>query len=327
MMDDFYSADRASPEEPSRRRDSAVERAGHEQSILSALAPRLMLLHRVKANDRSGEERPAAISTSESEAFLDALLRDPMDGTSEFETRSGDVDAGGWGAADRDRGAALATPRDLVKAARARGASERDIAEGFYGHAARAIGEFWENDTLSLVDVTIASCRLHDLLRADSGAESQNGEAASVGEANKSLPGGIMKASGDAPRLLIGNLLEDQHTFGAALVEKAFREAGWRVANALGADGDFIAAQLSREHFDVLGLSASNSFVVSDAADEIASLRRASINTNLKIFVGGRVFADEPSLVAEIRADGWAKDAFSAPDLAANLLEARLRHS
>ena len=289
MMDDLYSRENT-PSDVSISSEGDNGSQPSRQSILSALAPRLMLLH--KLGSRGVIEEPgadeASISDEDAEAFVDAILRDAI------------------GSDDED---GKPSPADLVAAARARGATAREISEGFYAKAAKAIGEHWEYDTLSLVDVTIASCRLHDLLRAET----------------RELEDRQIRSGADAPSILIASLLSDQHMFGAALVEQAFRDAGWRVANALGADDDFIGLQLSREQFDILALSASNSFSPSDGADEIARFRRLSSNKALKIFVGGRVFAEDPSLVGQVGADGWAKDAYSAPRLAENLLEARLR--
>lgn len=348
--------------------ENGSDQSGRErlQAKFSALVPGLMMLHRMGGDrDASGKPADMVVKADDAARFTDALIA----------AATGQVSLSGADSARAgSRNGPENGPRAVIKTVRARGVSEREISIKLFAHAARVLGEHWENDTLSLVDVTIASCKLHTLLHEQTlalangtlangttatGAIVQTTGTQSAGTQTKGTqttgtqkagahadqPGTDMRAGAPAatarnaphrdmsreefyqhsPRVLIGNLMEDQHTFGAAMVEQAFLEAGWRTVNAVGADMDFLCLQLRREHFDILALSVSNDFDPSDGADDLATLRSASCNPSLRVFVGGRAFSENPSLVGRIGADGWARDAFAAPGLAENLLEGRGR--
>jgi methanogenic corrinoid protein MtbC1 len=58
---------------------------------------------------------------------------------------------------------------------------------------------------------------------------------------------------------------------------------------------------------------------------ELQAIRRTSRNPAVRLMVGGRAFDDDPALVRRVGADGTARDARTAPDTAAALLEAGAR--
>ncbi|MHA7871864.1 MAG: cobalamin-binding protein, partial [Hyphococcus sp.] len=74
------------------------------------------------------------------------------------------------------------------------------------------------------------------------------------------------------------------------------------------------------EHYDVVGLSAACDACLDDIEDEIAALRDAACNPDLKILVGGRVFTESPDLASTIGADAAANDAKAAPAVGRKLL-------
>jgi len=185
-----------------------------------------------------------------------------------------------------------------------RGVSRVDILTGLLAATARRLGDMWDRDERGLVEVTLGLCRLHRELR------------------ERDWSGGRdLRPATDAPKVLLATLCGDQHIFGLVIVGEMFRQAGWRVATEGAATAAALAARLADEEIDVVGLSASCDIDAADAARDIKRLRAASKNPDLKIFVGGRIFIENQSLVSETGADGLATDAKSAPALAAKLVE------
>ena len=188
------------------------------------------------------------------------------------------------------------TAREIVDALLVRGVPRETILLELLGQAARRMGVLWEEDRCDFADVTIGLCRLHELLRAHSVVH------------ERFEPGAT-----DGPGVLLATACADQHVFGVVLVAEFFRRAGWRVRSEPGAVRSRLAAMLSSERFDVLGLSAACDADADEVSSEIRTFRKASANTELRVLVGGRLFLETPGLVAAVGADGLATDARSAP--------------
>ena len=242
------------------------------------------------------------------------------------------VNAGGTSGlrkTDRDEFVALVLDGEdrecaaFVEKLLARGVSGDAILMDLLAGAARRLGEMWERDEQDLVVVTLGLCRLHQLLRERAWSDARS-DGRSSG-AKSGFARGFGRGAG-GPKILLATICGDQHMFGLLLVAEMFRKAGWRVVIEGGAELDEVAEVVGRENFDVVGMSASCAFSTAEAAREIGELRAASKNRDLKVFVGGLVFSENPALVAALGADGWARDAKSAPALASNLLDAAANH-
>jgi methanogenic corrinoid protein MtbC1 len=191
-----------------------------------------------------------------------------------------------------------------------RGVPREAIFLDLLANAARRLGELWEEDLCDFSDVTIGLCRLHEVLRTQASFSTAEGERAAL----------------DAPRVLLGNACADQHVFGIVMVGEFFRRAGWRVSSEPGASCSQLSGILASESFDLLGISAACSAPVDDVASELAHLRKASRNRQLRVLVGGRLFMESPELAERVGADGIALDARSAPIAARGLLARAANH-
>jgi len=206
---------------------------------------------------------------------------------------------------DRDRsefmgmllGASAAATQQQIEALLRRGVTRERVFMDLLAFAARELGALWEEDRCSFTEVTIGLCRLHQVLHENS----------LIGDRVDPAAGGT------GPRILLATACADQHVFGVVMVAEFFRRARWRVWSEPGASRSELAAMLGRESFDVLGLSAACSAIADEIGSEIETLRKASTNTELKVLVGGRLFAEDPELVVRVGADGAAFDARSAP--------------
>ncbi len=187
----------------------------------------------------------------------------------------------------------------------ARGLPESSLLGDLLPWTAVRLGQLWEDDTEDFSDVTVALCRLHEILRNHARLRTDSGAA----------PGP------DAPQILLVTNGDDQHIFGLLLVADRFRRSGWRVWTEPGAGAPAIAALLAEVGFDVLGVSASREATPESLMSEIAAYRKASRRSDLKVLVGGGLFAGEPRLAARVGADAMAPNAVEAPRIAESLIE------
>ncbi|MEO1241917.1 MAG: cobalamin B12-binding domain-containing protein [Pseudomonadota bacterium] len=189
-----------------------------------------------------------------------------------------------------------------------RGVSKDVLFLDLLANAARRLGEMWEADLCDFTQVTIGLCRLHEILRKNSSFQDYEF--------------GQSTAENGGSRILLATACGDQHVFGVVMVAEFFRNAGWLVCSEPGASCEELAEILKTEHFDILGLSVACSKYEQQLTDEIQILRAASSNRDLKILVGGRLFAESPDLVSKIGADAVANDAQAAPVIGDKMLAA-----
>ncbi len=166
------------------------------------------------------------------------------------------------------------------------------------GAAARRLGDDWMEDAVSFTDVTIALSRLHQVVRGLAVSFPTRGVE----------PAGHAACFVTAPG--------EQHAFGLSLVEDQFRRAGWRTWLNTAATREDAAQAVALDWFDVLGLSAMADAPVTEVASTIALVRKGSLNPRLFVLVGGRLFGDDPELVATVGADAYAPSASAALSVA-----------
>ncbi|MEM9170862.1 MAG: cobalamin B12-binding domain-containing protein [Pseudomonadota bacterium] len=197
------------------------------------------------------------------------------------------------------------TPDDVrlfIEALAGDGVNLDDLLIDLLPQTARALGAMWEADEKDFTDVTIGLCRLHQVLRERSPAFHPGRRQAGAG------------------RILLGSFSADEHALGLAIVAEFFRRAHWRVTSRPGAACRELSALAGAESFDVIGLSGAQARHADAYAAEIAALRAASCNADVKVLVGGKAFLDDPDLAARCGADAFAEDAQRAPSIADILL-------
>lgn len=189
------------------------------------------------------------------------------------------------------------------------GADSDAAALDLLAHAARRLGEMWEEDLCDFTEVTLGVMRLNAMLRlVDSAFDPV------------SLP-----APG-APRVLLAQAPGEQHGFGLAMVAHAFRRDGWHVRTEAVIGHRQLIDIVGQGWFGVVGISVSCADNVDALASSIAALRSASCNQAIGIMVGGRVFCEQPHLAARVGADSTAADANLAVQQARRLLAKQGQH-
>jgi len=119
--------------------------------------------------------------------------------------------------------------------------------------------------------------------------------------------------------VILGTTKGDIHEIGKILVGTLLTAHGFRVHD-LGVDvsGENFAAKARELNADIVGVSALLTTTMRNQKSVVEALENAGLRSQIKIMVGGapvtRRWADE------IGADGYAKDAMSAVDLARQLM-------
>lgn len=200
---------------------------------------------------------------------------------------------------NRDASAAVA----YFLALRAEGASIETLFQDLLAPAARRLGELWDEDINDFIDVTRGFMHLHQIVREFSDEFREEGRRPAVNR-----------------RALLMPVPTEQHIFGIALIGEQFRREGWRVWGGPPKSLDEILELVDGQWFDIVGLSSSQ---VSDPArleTEIRAIRQASHNDDIKVLVGGAVFATSPKLARDLGADATAIDGRQAVDQVTKLI-------
>ena len=185
---------------------------------------------------------------------------------------------------DEEIEAALA----LVETLQAEGRSAGALMEGLLAPAIRLLGARWQADEIDFVDMTMAAWRCQQLVHALSAR----------------LPG-MAPPPASLRRALILPAPGEQHVLGAMMVEDGFARAGWATRGGPALEEDALVALASRERFDVIGLSISQTRLRPRLAALLAALRQHSAGRPL-LLVGGPAIPDMATAKA-LGADGWAE--------------------
>jgi methanogenic corrinoid protein MtbC1 len=169
---------------------------------------------------------------------------------------------------------------------------------------ARHLGVLWEEDLCDFTEVTVAMGRLqrimHEVTRRFGGETPQHRHGRSI---------------------LLLPCPGEQHSFGLAVVEQFFRDAGWDVTSTVRDPGGDPLARVRTTWFDVIGLSLACEALLPTLVNVVAGLRRHSQNRAVRVMVGGPVFTADPDSCKCVGADATAGDARHAISTAESLLD------
>ena len=194
----------------------------------------------------------------------------------------------------------------FMTAALGRGSDYDSILLDLLAGAARQLGMNWEKDECGFGDVTIGMSRLHQVLQQLA--------------MNAPFHTNQLQTRG---RALLAPCPGEQHNFGIMVLDHMFHRAGWELRTLPGATDNQLARIAADSRFDVVGLSLSCDERLPKLEKVISAIRRDSRNQDVIILVGGRVFADDPTLAAQIGADAAPASAPAALLAAEVLMDAR----
>lgn len=179
----------------------------------------------------------------------------------------------------------------FVEGMHGQGAAADSLYLDLLAPAARRLGELWEDDACDFTQVTIGLWRLQSAMR----------------ELSPSFLRSTVTRT-NSPRALLVPLPGEDHTFGLSMVHEFFCRAGWNAwSGPVGSSAD-LRGMVRREWVEVIGFSLACDEKLDVVRTEIRSVRRASKNPGLGVLVGGPGFTANPSLAAEVGADGTATD-------------------
>lgn len=179
----------------------------------------------------------------------------------------------------------------LIEAAPARYHSLGTLAMALLEPAARCLGDLWQSDDCSDVEVTLGLIRLQAIAR-----EFGNGTEPLFAQ--------------QPPVVLVTPQPGEPHMLGAALDAEMLWHAGWEPLVDFPASSAALGSLVANTWFDVLDLSLSSSFARAHRFGElertITSARAASLNPDLVVVVSGRIFAEQPDAAAGSHLDADA---------------------
>lgn len=179
-----------------------------------------------------------------------------------------------------------------------RGFLFQDILLNLLAPAARELGERWNHDSANFVEVSLGVARLHRILREFDG-----------------IPKHMWGQTGMGRHMLLIPTPGEQHTFGLRLIEEFLLRESWQVTNFSAGNATEIGRMVSKESFDVIGLSLSGETLIDSLHSAIKTVRSKSKNRFVKILVGGHIFVERPELLKSVGADAYAPDATSTVTL------------
>lgn len=193
--------------------------------------------------------------------------------------------------------------RQFIDDLQADGVSLDSVYLDLFAPSARQLGEMWAADKCDFTAVTLGLWRLQRLLHECS-PQFQIEAVPPV----------------EGRRILLAPMPGSQHTFGVFMVAEFFRRAGWDVVDGPVASAADLVSAVTRNWFEIIGLSLSCDSRLDALAALIRDIRRSSRNRAIGIIVGGPVFNEHPDAVVRVDADVYAVDAQRALLAAQDLL-------
>ncbi len=189
-----------------------------------------------------------------------------------------------------------------------RGMSVDTIYLDLLAPAAQHLNYLWSRDLCDFAHVTLGLARLQRLLH----------------ELSPPLTGEPRPFRGNARRVLLLPAGGEQQTFGLSMVAEFFDHAGWDVDRGHGQRAGNAVDLAQTEWFDVIGLAAGSDTRLQPMRRTILDVRLVSRNKDVRVMVGGPIFAGHPERVKFVGADASGLDGRKAPVHAERLIALRL---
>lgn len=166
---------------------------------------------------------------------------------------------------------------------------------------ARHLGDLWNIDKIDFFAVTLGVGRLQRIVHHFTDLDK-------------------LKPYDEKRRALLLVPPGEDHNFGAQIVQRFLRAAGWSVMTLDGGESARAADLVSREWIVVVGLSIIADIQIDELRHLIKSIRSRSLNPHIGIIIGGPIVVTHPELVSAVGADGTARNAPAAVVLAETIL-------
>lgn len=179
----------------------------------------------------------------------------------------------------------------IAEAVFAEASDPQRMADSLFGPAATIIGERWVSDEADFLAVTVALARMQRMFSR---------MAADLPPTLRPDP---------ARRLLLAPAPGEQHGFGLAIAEDAFRRAGWTVDRCGQGDGERVLRMAAACEYALIGLAVGSEHLLPALGPFVARLRSASRNGSAVLMAGGAAAVRDPRSLIVLGFDRIAGDA------------------
>jgi hypothetical protein len=166
--------------------------------------------------------------------------------------------------------------------------------------AARSLGELWAADDCTEVDVLLGLGRLRSAIRRFD-----------LASRDQALSGAMMKT------VLVIPQPGEKHLIGAALDAEVLCRDGFEPTCEFPVSNEALNKIVCKQWFDAIDVSLSSAFMREESlprmARTIASAREASLNPDIIVVVGGRIFYEHGAVASTVGADEAHMSALQVP--------------
>ncbi len=177
----------------------------------------------------------------------------------------------------------------MIRQERLEGIPLETIYAGTLAAAAERLGEWWNEDRVGFLEMSVAAGRIFAIMRHLRGT----------------IPLPHLPA-GPERQALFATVPGDLHTMGVTMAADLFRNRGWDIDLRVGYGHEELMASLAGRSYRVIGLSAGGMAGVLPLARCVVAFRIT--HPAVPVFVGGSIVTEMPGIGALVGADGVARD-------------------
>lgn len=190
----------------------------------------------------------------------------------------------------------------FILAARRDGVQVEAVYLGYVAGAARRLGEMWDNDEVSFINVTLACGKLYRIIRG----------------LRHVIAPGILDDRDEWPAMF-ALVPGETHTLGIEIATDIFRREGWDVDMMVGLDHDMLVDQSDRRSYRAIVLIANSDGMIEPLARLVLALRISHPLAHL--VVAGNILDHHSDIIDLVGADAVMKDIETAVSTLRDVIE------
>lgn len=167
------------------------------------------------------------------------------------------------------------------------GATLEAVYLNYLAEAAGVLGEWWDDDHVTFLEVTIGSSRIYAIMR-DLGY--------------LFVPDRLVEVKS----AIFATTPNETHVLGVQMAADLFGTEGWNIDVMTGLSHEALVQQITQSPYHILGLSAGGAHSAGALARLIVAVRLA--RPDMRIFLSGQIVQACPDLVTVMDLDGAADD-------------------
>lgn len=181
----------------------------------------------------------------------------------------------------------------FILAARRDGVDTAAISRGYVAGAARKLGQMWDDDRISFIDVTLACGKLYGIIRG-----LRHVLAPQIIQGRETRPALFALVPGET------------HTLGIEIATDHFRRDGWDVDMLMGLDHDAMVSEADLRHYEAIVLVANSDRMLEPLTRLSLALRITQPLAH--IIVAGGILDHHPDILRLVGAEAVMADLDSA---------------